>query len=108
MAQAPGEVYLPQHGVVAGLAGKLGFAHLAAIDDVLDIGGPAAAELADEVRAALRQRRFALVVVDGTEFVTRFPELAQNYRVTDSLPAAGGFFSVSGRGAAPEVVYVPK
>ena len=107
LAALPGEAYLPQHGVVAGLAGKPAFAHLAAIDDVLAIGGPAAAQLRAEVQTALRQRRFAAILVDGGAFEARFPELQQNYRVADTL-SSGGFFNVRAPAGRPVSVYVPK
>lgn len=108
LAQFNGEVLVPQHGFVAWLAGKPTYAHLAAIEDVLDAGGPPAAQLLSDVRAALRGRRFAAVVVDGADFGERFPELAQNYVVADNLPLGAAFYSVSGPRTLPEIVYVPK
>jgi 4-amino-4-deoxy-L-arabinose transferase-like glycosyltransferase len=107
VAQVPGDVFLPEHGLVAALAGKPGFAHVTAIDDVLATGGPPAAALLEALRSALRERRFGAVLVDDPDFARRYPELPQNYRVAETLPS-GGFFNVRGPRARPVVVYVPK
>ena len=108
LAQVNGEVLVPQHGLVAWLAGKPGYAHLAAIDDVIDTGGPPAAQLLNDIRAALCARRFALVVVDSADFGQRFPELEQNYVVAENLPLGDAFYTVKGRRTLPEIVYMPR
>jgi len=107
VAQVQGDVFLPEHGLVAALAGKPGFAHVTAIDDVLATGGPPAAALLQALRSALRERRFGAVLVDDPDFVRRYPELPQNYRVAATL-RNGGFFNVRAPRARPVIVYVPK
>jgi 4-amino-4-deoxy-L-arabinose transferase-like glycosyltransferase len=108
LALVSGDVLVPQHGGVARLAGKPTYAHLAAIEDVLAVGGPAAVQLLDDMRAALRQRRFAAILVDGPDFEQRFPELEQNYVVAETLPLGAAFYSIEGPRTLPEVIYVPK
>jgi hypothetical protein len=108
LAQVKGDVWVPQHGCVAWLAGKPSYAHLAAMEDVLDAGGPPAAQLLDEMRAALRQRRFAAIVVDGPDFGQRFPELGQNYVAAGSVAEGAAFYSVTGPRTLPVVMYVPR
>jgi len=61
-----------------------------------------------DLRAALRARRFAAIVVDGADFQQVFPELEQNYAAAERLPLGGAFYSLGGRRTLPEVVYVPK
>ena len=103
-----GEAWLPQHGVFARRPDDRAAAHLAAIEDVLDVGGLPASQLRDEVCAALRARRFAAIVVDGPDFARDFPELEQNYVVAETLPLDGAFYSIEGARTLPEVVYVPR
>jgi 4-amino-4-deoxy-L-arabinose transferase-like glycosyltransferase len=107
LALVNGDVLVPEHGCVTWLAGKPTYAHRAAIEDVLNVGGPPADQLLNDMRAALRARRFAVIVVDSADFGQLFPELAQNYVVADNLPLSAAFYSVSGPRTLPEIVYVP-
>jgi 4-amino-4-deoxy-L-arabinose transferase-like glycosyltransferase len=103
-----GEAWLPQHGSFTRQPDDRAAAHLAAIEDVFNAGGPPAGRLRDEVRAALRARRFAAIVVDGPDFTRDFPELEQNYAIAENLPLSEAFYSIEGARTLPEVVYVPR
>ncbi len=69
---------------------------------------PPAAQLLANMRAALRQRRFAAIVVDGPDFVRAFPELEQAYTVAGAAADGAAFYNVAGARTLPEILYLPK
>jgi hypothetical protein len=107
VAAMNGDVYMPAHGYLASLAGKRSYAHEMAIGDVVGIGGgPPGAELRDEIRAALKQRRFAAVIVD-TDFFKR--EIEESYRRKgNAIASKDGLWPETGWHIRPRDLYVPK
>lgn len=68
----PGEVFIPSHNYLAGLAGKRGYAHNVALAEVLGtFGDPAraryAAGLSQALAEAVRQETFAAIILDGMD-----------------------------------------
>ncbi len=102
-----GEVFVPAHGYLSTLAGKRAHAHEMAMEDILGIGGgkPGAA-LLSELRRALREKRFAMIVPD-TEWHRR--EIDESYRrQRDAILDPGAFFPVTGMRTRPKGLYLPK
>ncbi|MFO0759928.1 MAG: glycosyltransferase family 39 protein [Byssovorax sp.] len=102
-----GEVFLPAHGYLLTLAGKPTHAHEMAMEDILGIGGgkPGAALLA-EVRKALKEKRFSVVIPD-TGWHQR--EIDESYRrQRDAIIDPAAFFPVTGMRTRPKGVYLPR
>jgi 4-amino-4-deoxy-L-arabinose transferase-like glycosyltransferase len=102
-----GDVYLPAHGYMAELAGKQGYAHEMAVQDVVGVGGGRpGADLRDEIKRALAERRFAAVIVD-TDFFKK--EIEETYRrKSAATPSKDGLWPETGWRVRPRDLYVPK
>jgi hypothetical protein len=101
-----GDVYVPTHNYLASLAGKRSYAHEMAIGDVLGAGGRPGAELREEIQAAIKQRRFAAVIVD-TDFFRR--EIEESYRLRGNpMATKDGLTLETGWRVRPRALYVPK
>jgi hypothetical protein len=106
LAAVPGDVFVPYHGYLGPLAGKRPHAHIWGLDDVIErdpVRGPA---LRDQVSAALRERRFAAVVVESDMIETRSWLLdAVERSYAPGAPAfaqRGAFWPVTGMRTRPE------
>jgi hypothetical protein len=107
LRETEGEVFVPAHGYLSRLAGKRPCAQEMAMEDILGIGGgkPGAALLA-ELRKALREKRFALIVPD-TEWHRR--EIDESYRrQRDAILDPAAFFPVTGMRTRPKGLYLPR
>lgn len=109
IASTPGDVFVPQHGYLAVLAGKPSFAHSMAVYDVLRAGDPQdATRLVAQLHDALSAHRFAAVVVDRTEAWSR-DDLEREYRrATPALADGHVFWPVTGLRTRPEWIYLPR
>lgn len=110
---ADGEVYLPAHGALAALAGKRMYAHQMPVADFAKSGHePEAAELAASFEAALRERRFEVVVDSHDRFLERYPEpglLARYYRaVGPAVEEPALLAPIEGYPVRPGAVWVPR
>lgn len=111
LAATEGEVLMPAHGYLAGLAGKRVYAHQMPVDDLARSGLEESVALREEFTAAIAARRFAWIVDSTSRFLERYPDtdvLKRNYRI------AGPVFDVEGRltprsgwQVAPGLVWVP-
>ena len=110
LAVVPGEVFLPDHGYLASLAGKKTHAHHSAIWDVVrgncDTRGKQI--LQDSLNEAIRGRRFDLIILDSDwNFVS--PDLAISYqRRRDLFRDPNVFYTVTGWRRRPTEVFVPR
>jgi hypothetical protein len=102
-----GDVYMPAHGYLASLAGKRGYAHEMAINDVIGIGGGRpGVELREEIAAAIKHERFAAVIVD-TDFFKH--EIEESYhRKGSAIASKDGLWPETGWRIRPRDLYVPK
>ena len=108
LSSVSGDVFLPHHGYLARLAGKRETAHTLAMDNVfLDDEGEARQKLEDEVRAALRERRFGAAVVESDKRYA--PWILEGYAPQEKLIAdPDAFWPVSGGRLRPEWLARPK
>lgn len=104
----PGEIFVPHHGYLARLAGKRGYAHTLAMDNIfLDDDGPARRDLEAEMRKALADKAFAAVLLesDGRYGVA----ILNSYDVAEALfDDPGVFWPVTGGRLRPEALCLPK
>jgi hypothetical protein len=109
MAQASGDVFVPQHGYVALLANKAPSAHAMAIYDIIRAGGDRQRDrLLEALTCAIRQQRFAMVVVDRADPWLQ-PELDTSYVVRKrAFDDPRAFWPVTGLRIRPELIYVPR
>jgi hypothetical protein len=109
IAATPGDVFVPQHGYLATLAGKRPFAHSMAVYDVMRAGSPVdAARLTAQFHQALVGRQFGAVVVDKLD-----PWLAEDLereyrRGGRAVGAEDALWMLTGRHTRPEWIYVPR
>ncbi|UCB53252.1 MAG: glycosyltransferase family 39 protein [Candidatus Zixiibacteriota bacterium] len=107
MAQLPGDVLVLSHGYLPTLAGKRSHAHDAAVNDVLnDTGSAAAAKLREEIRRAVQERRFGAIILDGPWFLEIIQRHYDGHRAL--FASADVFWPATGRRTRPEMVYLPK
>ncbi len=108
MAQIRGDVLLAQHGYLPALAGKKCFAHQMAIFDIVKAKpSPTAARLVAEIRQAIRQRRFAAIILDGPYVLQE--EVDNCYSPERPVfQSRTVFWTVAGMRTRPEVIFVPK
>ncbi|MBW2290308.1 MAG: glycosyltransferase family 39 protein [Deltaproteobacteria bacterium] len=102
-----GEVLVPWHGYLAGLAGSPATAQWMAITDVLRGGNePVREQLRAEIRSAIRERRFAAIVVDRPWYEE---DMNAHYELAgDAFDDDGVFWPQTGLRTRPEQIYVPK
>ncbi len=108
VAAMPGDVFVPAHGFVGPSAGKPPHAHQMAISDELrSRTGDAGEGLRREIRKALRDRRFAAMVVDNDWLPREFLDPAYE-RQGDVQGRADLGPIVGWKTAQPQTVYVPR
>jgi hypothetical protein len=106
----PGSVLVPAHGYLAQRAGKEGSAHEMAMDDLFrgNGGGPASG-LKEELRTAVRERRFEAIVLDDAPPLlpeTARIDLTGAYTLADTLLPKGDLFRpTTGSAARPRYLY---
>ncbi len=108
LAQVEGEVYLPDHGYLASLAGKGTHAHHSAIWDVLrtDKVTPAKVELGNDLEDAIRQQRFDVIILDSdANFCCKGIELYYT-RVGEMFADEVVFYPVTGDKRRPTNIYL--
>ena len=105
IAAIDGDVWVLGPGYLAARAGKRSFAHEWAIRDILNFGGgPPGRALHQEIREAIRRKRFEAVIAQ-TEYLQR--ELDASYRdggVAIEDPKA--FFAVTGTPTRPTKIWL--
>jgi hypothetical protein len=109
IASTPGEVYLPYHGHLPGLAGKKTYAHHSAIWDILrgEKDDPTSLALQDMLNQATRRQFFAMIILDTNWHY--LPELDQYYaRASVVFPNQPALMPVTGLQASPKAIYRPK
>jgi len=89
------------------LAGKPPTAHEVAIKNLIRIDpGPVQQKFSAEIERAIRDRRFAAIISDQSNWFA--PELAAAYRVRGRVfPVDSVFFPMVGRKMRPEIIWVP-
>ncbi len=104
----PGEIFVPHHGYLARLAGKRGYAHTLAMDNLfLEDDGPARRDLESQLVQALADKTFAAVLLesDGRYGVA----ILNSYDATEPLfDDPGVFWPVTGGRLRPEALCLPK
>jgi hypothetical protein len=105
IAAIEGEVYIPNHGYLAELAGKRAYAHTLAMDNLLlDDFGPARQALERDFEAHLRDGRFAAMIVESDRRYERFAR-AFFGEGTPLFENDSVFRAVSGGAIRPETIY---
>jgi 4-amino-4-deoxy-L-arabinose transferase-like glycosyltransferase len=109
MRQFDGEVYLADHGFFPILAGKSSHAQTREIFDIdlsadSEIEGP----LSKELRTAIEQRRFSLIILDDTLSPSLQQEVERSYRPAGPSVEFEGPYSVTGHKTHPRLFYVPR
>lgn len=118
VAQIEGEVFVPFHSYLPALAGKASHAHGMAVSDILrGDDGAIRAQLIEDMRQTIRERRFAALILDDTFFSwflkDILPELSrdieENYvRRQPVFDSDTPFWPVTGMRTRPEFIYVPR
>lgn len=106
IAAIPGDVYLPEHGYLAALAGKRTYAHGLAMRDVTrGDPGPAARRMNADLQRAIETQRFAAWVLENKaagDFLTGY------YVERDAIFARRDvFWPVTGMHTRPEKLFLP-
>jgi hypothetical protein len=112
LAAADGDVYLPAHGILADLSGKPVYAHQMPVADFAKSGNEEAAALRESYEAALRERRFAIIVDTHDGFLQRYPTpglLERHYqRIGPALDDPEALAPIEGYPVRPGAVWVPR
>ena len=108
IARIRGAVFVPHHGYLAILAGKRNSAHTVAMDDIfLEDAAGAGRDLENEMLGALRERRFAAVVIESDGRYAS--EIEPYYGTCEALFERGDvFWPVAGAHLRPEVLCTPR
>ncbi|GAB4481034.1 MAG: hypothetical protein OHK0031_02600 [Anaerolineales bacterium] len=110
IASTPGEVYLPDHGYLASLAGKRSYSHQAAIADIVRGEQSSAAKtiVQQAFDDAIRQQKFDLIIFDSS-WNYCCGDLENFYTQTGSVFAdEEGFYPVTGARRRPTYIYTAK
>jgi 4-amino-4-deoxy-L-arabinose transferase-like glycosyltransferase len=105
----PGDVLVAHHGYLSTLAGKNIQAQGVAVSDVMsrDIGHDKKLNLINQTRTAIREKRFAAIIVDTWWWFQ--DDIDKYYRLAGNVfERADVFYPVSGARTRPELIYVPK
>ncbi len=112
LARIDGEILMPAHGYLAGMAGKRVFAHQMPVDDIQDSGLAEAKALRGEFARAIAAQEFALIVDAADRFLERYPDaqvLKQHYELRGPVfQEAHVLVPRSGWPVSPGRVWVPK
>jgi hypothetical protein len=110
LRRVPGEVWIPSHPYLARMAGKHGHTHQLAMVDVMRPGQtPEYHLLADSLRTALREHRYAAVVLDGEGWYKDETEPYYELKArmySEKEPDL--FWPVTGFHTRPDFVWMPK
>lgn len=107
LRRVDGEVLVAWHGYLAGLAGSPASAQWMAVKDVLrGRDRPARQRIGAEIRSAIRERRFAAIVIDRAWYEE---ELNAHYELRGEVfDDAGVFWPRTGMRTRPEKIFVPR
>ncbi len=107
LAGIEGEVFIPNHGYLAQRAGKRMQAHTLGMDNIfLDDPGPVGMALRKELLDALRERRWAVVIIESDG--RYLPGVREGYTLIGHVfDDPDVFWPVTGGRLRPEYVYVP-
>lgn len=108
LRQSPGAALVPCHDYLTARAGKGGHFHEMAFMAVAKSGtGEVESRLLAEFRAALRERRWATIVLDKADWLWEEVERHYEPRVF-VFPDDRGFWPVTGMRRRPEAIFVPR
>jgi hypothetical protein len=114
LAEMEGDVFVPAHGYVAVQAGKRGHAQGLAYHDSMRWSDPAlGAQMREEIRRTIAERRFAAIVIDSRWDVLRAlgfgPVLDRHYRKLGEVQARPDvFWPRTGMPTRPDSIWVPR
>ncbi len=107
MRAIPGDIYLPYHGYLPVMAGKRTYAHSMAIWDVARSRDAEARDrIIGDVTGAIRQHRFAAVIVDTEVFAQPDLDLYYSRHPIDLVDNV--FIPVTGMATRPKYLYLPR
>jgi hypothetical protein len=112
--QVQGEVLVPHHSYLTVLARKNGYAHWVAVEELLGAFGggetEAGALFIGQMKEAIRERRFAAIILDSYPIRTDIMQEIERYYVGLGPVFDDGtvFWPITGKPTRPEVMYVPK
>ena len=111
LRQVDGEVFVPSRGFIPSLAGKATYAHECALHDIMR-GAPGSIieDLQAEIAAAIREQRFAAIILDAPWPVEHEDVDLTDYYTEYSLYYRDGrvFLPVTGVKTRPRFVYLAK
>jgi 4-amino-4-deoxy-L-arabinose transferase-like glycosyltransferase len=111
ISRVEGDVFIPEHGYLARLAGKRSAAHRMAIDDVLrgDTKG-AGPQLHDEIISALAQGTYGAVMLDSYWWPYVGPKAFEEYYIKQVIdfPDDKVFRCLTGARIRPTWIYLPR
>jgi len=111
ISRIQGDVFIPEHGYLARLAGKRSYAHRMAVDDVFrgDTGtfGP---QLLDEIKTTLARRAYGAVILDSYWRPYLGPKVLEEYYRQQAIdfPDDKVFRCVAGVRIRPAWIYLPR
>lgn len=122
MKKTKGEILVPSHSYLPTLAGKKSHAHDFAIHDILRGRGQVRDKLFNEIKLAIKEKRFSTIILDSQSWLTWLrwfqddmekhyilKERIFNDSVTQSDPDSEDWFNpVTGMPTRPDYIYVPK
>jgi 4-amino-4-deoxy-L-arabinose transferase-like glycosyltransferase len=112
LAAVEGEVLIPAQGYLAVMAGKRSFAHQMPVDDLANSGLAEADALRAEFVAALRERRFEVIIDSTSTFLQHYPDtsaLREHYAISGrAFARPNTLIPRSGWGVSPGLLWLPK
>lgn len=110
MMQIEGEIFMNFHGYLPVLAGKKSYANQMGMRDVLasDKKSQVRIELLNEIRHAMREKKFAAIIIDS--FEPWYPPDMEKYYIKKEKIFSDDtvFYPVVAMKTRPEFIYVPK
>jgi len=108
IAAVHGEVFVPHHGYLAIRAGKRGFVHALALDNVhVEDDGPARRDLEAEVGKAIADKRFGAILLESDRW--HETEVLRSYEFHELLfDRPDVFWPVTGARLRPETLCLPR
>lgn len=112
ISQIKGDVFIPCHGYLSFLAGKKSFAHQMGMRDVLKTRSerhePIKAKLIEEIREAVKERKFGAIVIDSFEPWIP-PDMEKYYTEREKIfKDEDIFLPVTGMETRPEYIYIAR
>lgn len=103
-----GDIYIAEHPWYAVMAGKAAPAHPMALSDLMRAaGGEDIHEaLAQEMRVAVEQEKYAAFVVDMDNFLLRPSSFELHYRLADAHLSGDDFVPTTGMHKAPRLLFI--